>query len=314
MIDLSNTTLRICLPIISDRISALDAGEVLTLRVADPDHCVGCYAGSTYRYKEQDFVHRSWHSWSTLAHLLHCRISTPRAQKDGSAIVNLYKLDTANSFHTNSGYDTDGIFARIDKLEEPDFLHHYALALREAKIHDKRSLLDLGAHDGTELSAIRDLMPDAHIEMTGIDIEYSAIEHARSLDIPRCRFHHHDINQLDSLGLDRFDLILSIATLQSPSIETKPLIMNLTQNYLHKDGAFIIAYPNSRWIDGELITGAKAPNYRYNESSLLIKDIYWIKKYLQQHRFRVRIFGQSYIWIVATRILDPKPTIDSSKK
>ena len=55
----------------------------------------------------------------------------------------------------------------------------------------------------------------------------------------------------------------------------------------------------------QLIQGAKAPNYPFSELSLLIKDLHWIKKYLQQHRFRVRIFGQSYLFLVATKISKP---------
>jgi len=46
----------------------------------------------------------------------------------------------------------------------------------------------------------------------------------------------------------------------------------------------------------------RAPNYPYPEMSLLIKDIYWIKKYLQQHKFRVTITGKEYLFVTATKI------------
>jgi len=140
--------------------------------------------------------------------------------------------------------------------------------------------------------------------MVGIDHDAEAIAHARA-HLPHATFHTHDINRLSELPLGRFDLLLTIGTLQSPGIETKPLVMDLVQNYVTDDGALIFGFPNSRWYDGELTQGAHAPNYAFSELSLLLKDIHWIKKYLQQHRYRVRIFGQSYLFLVATRIRLP---------
>ena len=103
--------------------------------------------------------------------------------------------------------------------------------------------------------------------------------------------------------MPKFDLIISIGTLQTTTVDTKAVVMNLIQNYLNKNGRVIFGFPNSRWIDGELIYGAKAPNYKYNELSLVIKDIYWIKKYLQQKRFRVSIVGKDYLFLRAVKII-----------
>ena len=83
----------------------------------------------------------------------------------------------------------------------------------------------------------------------------------------------HNINDLESLNLERFDLIISVGTLQSTSINFKLIFMSLIQNYLKKEGAMILGFPNCRWKDGEMIYGAKAKNYSFSEMSLLYKDV-----------------------------------------
>jgi trans-aconitate methyltransferase len=244
-----------------------------------------------------------------LAAKLECRMQTPERIDSPSVRVRFQKLDRSRSFHLdNSGhekYGTASLFGEINKHEEPAFAWAYDLALREVGIAQTRRLLDLGVNTGGELAHIEAMLGADHgIEMVGIDHSHSALDVARSR-CPSATFYRHDINDLAALGMGRFDLLLTIGTLQSPGIETKPLVMDLVQHYLTDDSALIIGFPNSRWIDGELIQGAKAPNYPFSELSLLIKDIHWIKKYLQQHRYRVRIFGRSYLWLVATRISKP---------
>jgi hypothetical protein len=82
----------------------------------------------------------------------------------------------------------------------------------------------------------------------------------------------------------------------------KPLIMELVQRHLTSSGALLLGWPNARWIDGELLYGATPPNYPFSELSLVIKDLFWIKKYLQQHRFRVVITGREYLFLEGTPI------------
>jgi hypothetical protein len=78
--------------------------------------------------------------------------------------------------------------------------------------------------------------------------------------------------------------------------------MSLVQEHLCNNGALILGFPNSRWMDTELIYGAKAPNYPYSEMSLLFNDVIFAKKYLQQKKFRVTITGREYIFLTATHI------------
>ena len=104
-------------------------------------------------------------------------------------------------------------------------------------------------------------------KFVGIDYSESAIAFAKE-KFPHSNIHFiaEDINYLDRLSLQRFDLLISIGTLQSPGIEFKPILMKLVQEYLDKEeSALILGFPNSRWIGGEMVYGAKAPNYRMSE-------------------------------------------------
>jgi hypothetical protein len=111
-----------------------------------------------------------------------------------------------------------------------------------------------------------------------------------------------DINELESLYIGKFDLIITIGTLQSSNINFKERFMYIVQNHLNKDGAMILGFPNCRWIDGTIVYGAMAKNYPFSEMSLLIKDIHFCKKYLQQKKFRVMVMGREYIFLVARSI------------
>ncbi len=286
------------------KVTSCTPGDILSFHAPDPDGCMGCYAGEIFTVDDTPYRHHSWHSWDRLAQLLGCRMLTPHPATPPLVTVRLQKLDPTQSFHRSSEakYATTSLFARIDKREEPDFLYHYLQALDEVKFRTRNRILDLGVSRGDELGVILEGIDGDTPEMIGIDLDPTAIEAART-HYPDATFYCHDIHDLDSLDLGRIDLLITIGTLQSPAIETKPLIMDLVQHRLTETGALILGFPASRWIDGELLPGAHAPHYAFAESSLLIKDIYWIKKYLQQHRYRVRIFGQSYWFLVATRIL-----------
>ena len=192
-------------------------------------------------------------------------------------------------------------------MEEPAFLYYYSQALQNAKLDKRTRILNLGINTGDEFSVIKnslDIYKYESIDLVGIDHSKTAISSAET-NFPEknVTFYAHDINELDRLNLGRFDLLVSIGTLQSPSINFKPFFMSLVQNYLEKDSAIILGFPNSRWVGGEMIYGAKAPNYAMREMSLLFNDVIFCKKYLQQHKYRVTITGKQYIFLTATKIV-----------
>ena len=140
-------------------------------------------------------------------------------------------------------------------------------------------------------------------EFVGIDYSSSAIEHAKeNFAHSNTEFICHDINKLGELELGRFDLLISIGTLQSSNINFNLTFMDLYQNYLEKGGSIILGFPNCRWIDGEMVYGAKAPNYPFSEMSLVLKDIHFCKKYLQQKKYRVVVTGKDYLFLTARKI------------
>jgi cyclopropane fatty-acyl-phospholipid synthase-like methyltransferase len=183
-------------------------------------------------------------------------------------------------------------------MEEPAFLYYYNQALTNVNIEERTRILNLGINRGDEFEVIKNRLDTnkyQNMEFLGIDHSKTAIEYANTLFIEdNVQFYTEDINHLDTLDLGRFDLLISIGTLQSPSINFKPFFMSLVQNYL---------VPNSRWVGGEMIYGAKAPNYAMSEMSLLYNDVIFCKKYLQQHKYRVTLTGKQYIFLTATKIL-----------
>ncbi len=255
---------------------------------------------------------RSLKTWVDLAQLHFCTMLMPKIVDNEFIEITYQKLDQNHSFHTakienkKEKYGKESIFFNINKNEEPTFLHAYKRALESVKIEERKEVLNLGINKGDEFELILQLIGEAtfnSIHFVGIDHSASALAYAKErFSKNNVTLYQHDINALSTLKLPKSDLIISIGTLQSPSINYKPFLMSLVQEHLTQNGAFILGFPNSRWIDGQLIYGAKAPNYPYSEMSLLFNDVIFAKKYLQQKKFRVTITGREYIFLTATKI------------
>ncbi len=291
--------------------SELKAGMSISFEILDPDLGKG-YAGEAVEIESETYIYRGYKSWTDLAELLMCKMMTPEKSTYPLVKLTFKKLEIQSSFHIESQssreekYGVNSNFAQIHKMEEPAFLYYYTQALQNVKISQRRSILNLGINTGDEFSVIKNSLDTetyTNIDLVGIDHSQTAIAYAKScFPEENVTFHTHDINDLESLNLGRFDLLVSIGTLQSPSINFKPFFMSLVQNYLEKGAAIILGFPNSRWIGGEMIYGAKAPNYAMNEMSLLFNDVIFCKKYLQQHKYRVTLTGKQYIFLTATKI------------
>jgi len=292
--------------------AALSQNDQVECEILDPDLFEGIYSGTRVRVERADYLYHSLRSWSDLAQLLGCRLLTPKKVDTQHIHLTLRKLPE-ESFHTQKEtdpkekYGKNSTFWQINKLEEPTFVHYFVQALENVSLPKRRRILDLGIHRGDEYGLIVQLYGQKGLrlpEFVGIDHSQSAIDDAvQKYGSDTTYFIAADINALDTLKLGRFDLIISIGTLQSPGIAYKPLLMDLVQNYLHKEeSALILGFPNCRWRGGEMIYGAKAPNYAMSEMSLLFGDVIFAKKYLQQHKYRVTITGREYIFVTATKI------------
>lgn len=282
----------------------------ITLEVLNPDISRGSYAGERITVDGTEYLYRSYKAWSDLGEILFCRMLTPKPVSKHTVAITYEKLDLSDSFHHSDAreekYGTASRFAAISKNEEPAFLTPYLRALRSVHVGERKRILNLGINTGDEFDLIRQILsPQVYekIELVGIDHSESAITVARErFSEENATFYVHDINDLSSLNLGRFDLIITIGTLQSSGISFKPFFMKLVQEYLTEGGAMILGFPNCRWMGGEMIYGAKAPNYPYSEMSILVKDIYYCKKYLQQKKFRVTLTGKNYLFLTGTKI------------
>ena len=290
----------------------LKSSSDLSLQILNPDNFSGSYAGEELIIDQQPYLYRSLRSWMDLATLLKCRMLTPTINTNETITLHFQKLKT-DSFHQDNPsdksekYGVSSHFSAINKNEEPAFVSAYFHALHLAENKKKKHILNLGINQGDEFALVQEILSKQAFETTefiGVDHSKSAIEAAKKrFDTPNMHFYSHDINKLDTLSLKRADLIITIGTLQSPGINYKPFLQKLVQEHLSKDGALILGFPNSRWIDGEMVYGAKMRNFRESDLSLLLSDIDYAKRYLQQKKFTVRISGKEYIFLTAVRYL-----------
>jgi len=282
--------------------------EQIRFTVLNPD-ISDTYAGETVIIDGTHYLYRGYKAWMDLAELLKCKMLTPNKINDTLIQLTFVKLKE-DSFHSdskeNEKYGTDSHFAQIHKMEEPAFYYYYTQALDNIKVENRKRILNLGVNRGDEFEVIKkrlDTKKYENMDFVGIDHSESAIAYAKRLfPEENMTFYAEDINNLDRFKLGQFDLLISIGTLQSPSINFKPFFMKLVQEYLTKDAAIILGFPNSRWVGGEMLYGAKAPNYAMSEMSLVLNDIMFCKKYLQQKKFRVTVTGKHYLFLTATKI------------
>ena len=301
-------TMQEILPLLQN---SLQHNSSVSFNVLDPDLKNG-YAGNEVCINDTIFIYRSYKAWTDLAELLLCKMMTPKEAKFPYITLRFEKLKTEDSFHRQTDvskeekYGVHSPFFQINKMEEPAFLYYYKQALENVKLSERTSVLNLGINTADEFQIIKNSLDEktfSNMNLVGIDHSKTAIDHAkRRFPEENITFHAHDINDLDTLNLKKFDLLISIGTLQSPGIDFKPFFMSLVQNYLEKNAAIILGFPNCRWIGGEMVYGAKAPNYAMSEMSLLYNDVIFCKKYLQQHKYRVTLTGKYYIFLTATKI------------
>ena len=289
----------------------LKTDNEISIEVLNPNIKDNVYAGEKIKIEDKEFIYRSYKSWSDLAEILFCKMLVIHLYEN-TVILKFQKLNKLDSFHNdlndekNEKYGENSTFFRINKNEEPSFLYAYSNALKNVKIEEKRNILNLGINKADEFDVIKKLVDEEtlnQMNLVGIDYSKSAIEYSKTkFSEDNFVFYNHDINKLDELNLKKADLLISIGTLQSSSLNFKLLFMDLIQNYLEDKGSIILGFPNCRWINGEMIYGAKAANYSYSEQSVLYKDVYFCKKYLQQKKYRVTLTGKNYLFLTATSI------------
>lgn len=290
----------------------LAAGETeVGFTVLDPDRGRGHHAGETIAIGGVPHVHRPWRVWIELADRLGLRLRTPHSAGEGLVSIRFERLaDPAPrgaSGDPTERYGTTSDFARVDKGESPGFVLDLADALARCHLPARARVLDLGVNDGRELALLVALAPVlADATMVGVDHGASALAAARARfpDTDRIALVRADLNALPA-DLGRFELIVSIGVLQSPGVDDRALLRRLVQDHLAPDGAIVLGVPNCRYRDGELVHGARMKNFRQPELGLVVKDVAFYRKYLQQHDRQVFVTGDHDLFVTGVRA--PRP-------
>lgn len=310
MKNFTNTDMIEIIEILAKETTALHPKDVIEFEVLNPDSCTSTYAGARVSIDNTSYIYRGYKAWIDLAHSLNAKMLTPTRHSENTIIMRFEILNMDESFHRNivdkeEKYGDESIFSEIYKNEEPAFINAYIQALKNVNISKRLRILNLGVNSGDEFEVIKKTTENFDdLELIGIDYCSSAIAQAEKKfhTSKNIAFIKYDINELNNLDLGKFDLVISIGTLQSSNLEFNTLLMSIVQNQLKKDGAMILGFPNCRWIDGEMVYGARVKNYSFSEMGLLYKDAIFCKKYLQQKKFRVTLTGKDYVFLTATSI------------
>lgn len=248
---------------------------------------------------ERPLDERPLRAWVDLAERLRLRVRV-----DGSKLV-FERLTNDAVLETAGDYSATSAFAQVNKLEDPRFILDFREAIervlantREARQPEARQplarVLDLGVHRGDELVLLERNLPAASI--VAVDRDASALDVARSR-YPRVQFVQADVMNLPDLG--QFDLVVAIGLLQSGALDDRELLRRIVQRHLTRDGAVILGIPNCRYIAGEIEYGARMRNFTQPELGLVIKDVAFYRKYLQQHHRQVFVTGKHYLFVTA---------------
>jgi SAM-dependent methyltransferase len=299
----------------------LQATSSVTITVPNPDLTHGHYPGELERIPQPRHAvslglgpaggvaktpgarrHRPLRVWTDLADRLELRLRTPMPSGDTLALT-FEALDRNASLLPRGTrgpgkYAPGSGFERASKLEEPDFLLDLDDALERCALPASPRILSLGVNTGDEFVPILGRHPDALC--TGIDHDAQALDVARARFGDPHRFLQADLARLPDLP--RHDLLVCIDTLQSPGVDDRAVLRHAVQHLLHPHGCLILGIPNCRYVDGELLHGARMVNFRQPELSLLLKGVAFYKKYLQQHRKRVFVTGKHEILVTAIPI------------
>lgn len=253
----------------------------IRFEVLDPDRGAGRYAGELVEIDGDFYIHRPYRVWLDLAERLGLRMKTPRVIAN-HVELRFDRLDRDARWQGR-------YIALPSKLEDPGVLLDLQAALARVALRPGARVLDLGCNTG-ELFAV--LPADA--TLVGVDHSAEALGVARQR-CPAAQFVQADVAALPPLG--RFDLVLSVGLLQSGALDDRALVRHVVQELLAPGGAVIFGWPNCRYIAGEVEYGARMKNFTEPELGLVIKDIAFYRKYLQQHHRQVFVTGKNYLLV-----------------
>ncbi|MFO7810769.1 MAG: methyltransferase domain-containing protein, partial [Candidatus Delongbacteria bacterium] len=276
--------------------------DIIEFEVISPD-ISNEFSGTVINISGKKYIYRPFKVWVDLAEILHCKMLMPKDLGNNRILIRYKPLNVSKSWHNHSGvdiserYGVDSDFSRIFKFEEPYFLSGYIRSLEEITVKKGMKILNLGINRGDEFAVFADFFRPTsdNIFFTGIDHCSSALRLAKKrFSSKNFDFIEEDISKIADLDLEKHDILISVGTLQSPDINGKEIFRYIIQNILKRSGSVILGFPNSRYIDCEVVYGAKTKNYTESNLNLLIKDINFYKRYLQQpDKQLLQIFTQT---------------------
>lgn len=283
------------------RAALADGATVLELDVPDPGDAEGSWPGAP---GPDGAPQRSWRAWLDFADLLGCRCHTPTRTPEGSLRLRFSRLGPEAPWHRGASgpgrYADESGFGAVRKMEQPGFLLPLLAALERARPPDGGRALVLGCHRGDEIEALGWLDPPAHdLRVVGVDHAPGPLAQARER-YPGATFLEADVGDLPA-DLGRFHLVLAVAVLQGTGVDDKGLLRRLVQHHLEPRAALVLGLPNSRFVGGEVLWGARTRNYREPDLSLLVRDLAAHRRYLQQHGFVTHIGGRYDLLLSAWR-------------
>ena len=143
----------------------LKNNDYVIIEILNPSIKDDIYAGEKLIIDNQEFIYRSFKSWSDLAEILFCKLLIVGLQEN-KVQIKFQKLNKTESFHNdvndekNEKYGEDSTFFRINKNEEPSFLYAYMNALINVKIEEKKEILNLGINKADEFEVIKNLLDE----------------------------------------------------------------------------------------------------------------------------------------------------------
>ena len=221
-------------------------------------------------------------------------------------------IPPSSSWHTASKpsgdpekYGVNSEFYRVHRFEDPFFVESLNNVLRQTKLAVGSRILILGVNRGDEIAGLKQLISDTvrgTLDWVGIDHCKSAIDEAkrRFSDRNVCLI-CQSIEHLGDLNLGRFNLVIAINTLHSPTVDGQAICRQIVKHHLEADAALVFGFPNCRYHGPTIRFGARAPNYQYPEYSVLFRQVNAFRRYLNQQGFRTTLTGKYTIQLAAFR-------------